>query len=448
MFLDRRGLPVTAANTEAVAHLDATVDAYLGFRSDTSEHLKRALAADPEMALALCTRGYFLKLFATRALDARAAAACAAAKASLARRGSTPREHRHVEALAAWCRGEQALCAEILDVLLGDDPLDPLAIRVGHFHDFYSGDAALMRSRMAAVLPAWSEDVPGYGYVLGCQAFALEESGAYEEAERTGRAALERHPTDIWATHAVAHVMEMQDRAREGAAFLSGLRPHWDGINPFVHHVFWHQALFHLELGEHDAVLALYDEQVQAPGSQDGLDMANAASLLWRLDEEGVAVGERWSELADRADARRGDHSLAFVDVHAVMALAGAGRLDRAALYLDSLATAARGVGDQADVLRAVGLELGHAVLDARRGRHRLAARRLDGIAAHLTRIGGSHAQRDVFQRLRIVEHLRAGDTRSGAALLERRRADRPGNVWAQHLTYALAGETGATATR
>ena len=58
--------------------------------------------------------------------------------------------------------------------------------------------------------------MPDYGKVLGMSAFALEECGAYEEAERRGRRAVEIDPTDIWATHAVAHVMEMTGRQRDG----------------------------------------------------------------------------------------------------------------------------------------------------------------------------------------------------------------------------------------
>src|SRR3546814_3766626 len=91
--------------------------------------------------------------------------------------------------------------------------------------------------------------------------------------------------------------MEMQGRHREGVAWLAGLSENWRDCNNFAYHAWWHRCLFHLELGEADAALALYNGEVRADKSEDYLDMSNAISLLWRLEQEGVAVGSRWDEL-------------------------------------------------------------------------------------------------------------------------------------------------------
>ena len=40
MFYDQRGLPLTAANEQAVLSYDATINAYLGFQLTTGTHLK------------------------------------------------------------------------------------------------------------------------------------------------------------------------------------------------------------------------------------------------------------------------------------------------------------------------------------------------------------------------------------------------------------------------
>ena len=36
------------------------------------------------------------------------------------------------------------------------------------------------------------------------------------------------------------------------------------------------------------------------------VDLQNACALLWRLEAQGLDVGSRWDELADKAEARIG----------------------------------------------------------------------------------------------------------------------------------------------
>ncbi len=53
---------------------------------------------------------------------------------------------------------------------------------------------------MAAVLPAWSPRLPGYGTVLAMHAFGLEESGDYPRATQAALAALHINPLDARRT--------------------------------------------------------------------------------------------------------------------------------------------------------------------------------------------------------------------------------------------------------
>jgi hypothetical protein len=84
------------------------------------------------------------------------------------------------------------------------------------------------------------------------------------------------------------------------------------------------------EQGDHAAVLELYDTRFRdlaAPltvASPDVyIDVQNAASMLFRLQRHGVDVGNRWDELADKAEARIGDCCLR---VHAAALADGADR--------------------------------------------------------------------------------------------------------------------------
>lgn len=438
MHHDVRALPQTAASAEAQRAFDATVEAYLGFELATGDRLKETFALDPAMPLAHGLKGCFLLLFAKRDLAERAVRALADARRAAAEVGVTDREAQHLAALEAWLAGDLAAAAARYDAILADHPHDIVALKLAQYLHFYLGDAAAMQASVSRPLPAWDESVPGYGYLLGLRAFALEEVGDYAAAEAAGREAVARNPGDIWAAHAVAHVMEMQDRPQEGAAWIDGLVPAWSGCNNFAYHVHWHRCLFLLEQGDSDAVLRHYDSDVRGDRSEEYLDISNAVALLWRLEQRGVDVADRWRELAEKAARLGGDHQLVFADAHYMMALAAEGPAGAAEALLESLEAFAGGAGTEPAVARAVGLPLCRAILAHRRGRHGEAVDALLPHRAELRRIGGSRAQRDLFEQLLIDAAVKAGRTSLARTLLAERAATRRDNAWNRAMTAAL----------
>ena len=148
-------------------------------------------------------------------------------------------------------------------------------------------------------------DVPGYHAVLGMHAFGLEETGDYAAAEKSGRDAVELEPRDGWAQHAVAHVMEMQGRQRDGIAWMPDNADGWSRDSFFAVHNWWHVALYHLDLGEIDEVLALFDGPIYGARSRVILDMIDASAMLWRLHLRGIDVGDRWQTGGRRLGAGR-----------------------------------------------------------------------------------------------------------------------------------------------
>jgi tetratricopeptide (TPR) repeat protein len=426
MHVDCRGLPLTAANADAVAAFDATVDAYLGFARDTGDRLKATLKADPAMPLAHVLRGSFFLLMGKPGLLAKAAEASAAANRALG--SATAREQRHAAALAAWCKGDFGAALRQWEGILAEAPRDVVALKLAHYLHFYLGDAAAMRDSVERVLPGWDESLPGYAAVLGMRAFGLEESGAYAEAERTGRRAVELNPDDPWAVHAVAHVLEMQDRGRDGVAWIRGLERRWDACNNFRYHLWWHLALMHLGLGEAEAALALYDERVWDPASDEYLDLCNDAALLQRLELAGLDVGDRWAAVAAKARGQLAARILVFIDAHYALALAAA-KDERAATELVGAvrACASDGAGTTAAVAAEVGADLCQGLLAYRAGDFGTAVERLAPLRAQLRRIGGSHAQRDLFTQILVDAATRAGHREVARAVLEERTAARPG---------------------
>ena len=451
-MLDARGLETTAANDAAVSNFDSTMAQYLRFGIETGDCLKATLAEDPGMALAHCLKGYFFMLFCVPALTAKARGSLEAGRRSVAERGATDRERRHLDALDAWIQGEFEQAVAHFEAILAGHPRDILALKLAHYLHFYLGDNENHRDSIARVLHAWDETVEGYGYVLGMHAFALEESGAYDEAERAGRAAVERNPADLWAVHAVAHVMEMQDRRREGIAWVRESEPRLGECNNFGYHLWWHLALFHIEVEDVESVLRLYDERMRVDLSDEYLDICNATSMLWRLEERGVDVGDRWNELAQRCEARTGDHQMVFPDVHYMLALAAGGRDAAVERMLDSMRAFAEGTATQQVVTRTAGVALGRAIAHWYRGEYAEVVDVLAPVRYRLPLIGGSHAQRDLFHQILIAAAFGAGRHETARTLLSERATRKPRNPWtwkryAQALA-ALDDDEGAAQAR
>jgi tetratricopeptide (TPR) repeat protein len=421
---DLHGLPITTS-PETAAAFDRTVLAYLKYKVDAPEHLKRTLAADPEFVLAQCLKGYFAMLSYNQASVPRAVEAARVARAHGA--NATPRERAHVDALEAWIAGDLDRMLAVWETILAEHPTDVMALRLAHFNNFWLGRPQEMAASVARVLPKWGRELHGYGTLLSCRAFALEECGDYAGAEPAGRAAVEIDPADVWGTHAVAHIMEMQGRHQEGIAWLDRLERHWVGGNNLLHHLWWHRALFHLERGETGEVLALYDRRFRdlaSPLTQAQpdlyIDVQNAASMLFRLERRGVDVGARWNEIADKAEARIGDCLSAFTLPHWMMALAATGREQAAARMLEAMRAFANKGTTGGRIVGEVSVPICEAVLAHRRGEPARAVALMRPVLADMHRLGGSHAQQDVLEQLFLDAAIKADSPDDARLLLAR----------------------------
>jgi tetratricopeptide (TPR) repeat protein len=401
---DLHGLPITTS-AEAAAAFDQTVLAYLKYRVDAPDHLKATLAADGDFGLAHCLKGYFAMLSYKQASVARAVEAARDARERTAK--ATARERAHVDALDAWIAGDLERMIAVWESILAEHPTDVLALRLAHFNNFWLGRPRAMAASVERVLPRWGRELPGYGTLLSCRAFALEECGDYAGAEPAGRAAVEIDPGDVWGTHAVAHIMEMQGRHQEGIAWLDHLERHWVGKNNLMHHLWWHRALFHLERGEFDEVLKLYDRRFRDLASpltraQPDLyiDVQNAASMLFRLERRGVDVGDRWSEIADKGEERIGDCLSAFTLPHWMMAFAATGRDKAAARLIEAMRAFGERQETIAPIVRDIAVPICEAVLAHRRGESARAVELMRPVLGDMYRLGGSHAQQDVLEQL------------------------------------------------
>jgi tetratricopeptide (TPR) repeat protein len=413
---DAYGLELSGASAKAAELYRQAVGAYHCYAGEPFAQLQAALADSPQFVMAHALKSYMTLVgtdAGTRAMGLEAVAAAQALP-------GTARERGHVAAIGRMAAGEIRAAGRILEDVAIDCPHDVLALQVGQLTDFLTGDARMLRDRIGRAAPAWSEGMPDYHAVLGMHAFGLEETGLYDRAEAAGRRAIELEPRNGWAQHAVAHVLEMQDRRADGVVWMRADPYAWSHQSFFAVHNWWHLALFHLGLDDVDEVLKLYDGPIYGTPSSMAFDMVDAAALLWRLRLRGVDVGDRWQKLGEvYATQPRGQY--AFDDAHAMMAYVAAGREADADATLAAMAAAAEGPGDNAQFTGEVGLPVAQAIHAFGRGNYARTVELLRNVRNRAARFGGSHAQRDLLDLTLIAAAREAGEISLERALLAER---------------------------
>ena len=413
MPTDSLGNPVTLQHPASLARVDDFVQ---GFMACEARAVRILEAVEHDHGASVQAYAAALHMFAeTPTAPASAQPYLARALAAI---DATPRERRFIAAVAAWTMGDIDTAIRLHEEQALEFPRDLVSVKLGQYHLFNRGDAPGMLRLARTVQPA-AADVP---YLHGMLAFGWEQCHYLREAEAAARHAIALCRKEPWAHHALAHVMLTEGRLREGLDFMQGVADSWTGLNSFmVTHNWWHVALFALDLGQPDAVLRLYDQQVWGVAKDYSQDQINAVSLLARLELTGVDVGVRWQDLAEHLAPRVADQVLAFLDLQYLYGLARAGRPEADVLHANMVAYAAVQPGWQAVALPAATGLLAHA-----RGDYAQAAQALAAALPRLREIGGSHAQRDLFQQLYVDALLRSGQTVEAQQLLQQQARLQP----------------------
>jgi len=193
-----------------------------------------------------------------------------------------------------------------------------------------------------------------------------------------------------------------------------------------VTHNWWHLCLFYLSQGRGEAVLRAYDQHCWAGDRDYSQDQVGAVSLLARAELAGIDVGDRWGDVAERIAARGIDVEQPFLALQYLYALIRAGRAEAPAL----LAAIQLRAGTAPEFARAAWTE---AALPAAEGfaaylagQNPAAIRELGAALPHLPQIGGSHAQRDLFEQVWLAALIADGRWTEAQQALERRRTFDP----------------------
>ena len=423
MVRDRYGLPLSTSSEAAALAYTEGVDRFLAARAGAEDCFEGAVAADPAFALAHVGLGRSLQVLGKGARAQEAAARARALSASADRR-----ERRHVEALALAVAGQGGRALALVREHVAEFPRDAMVLAAANgVYGLigFSGRQARNEELLAlldSVAPAYRDD----WWFLGAHGFARTEVHGWKAGAPVLERALALAPRNAHAAHAWAHVCYERGDDRDGARFVADWLRGYVPEGPMHGHIAWHQALFELGQGHAEAALALYETSIRPGASRCAPfpTLVDSASLLWRRELAGAPrQPEAWRTVAGHARTCFPTIGNAFADVHCAAALAGAG--DEAGL--------ARWVGllREAEVAgRAAGGPVVAIVAGAMgafaRGRYEEVIRALAPVVEQLVRVGGSRAQRDLFEYTLLAAYLRTGHAAEGRALLARRTDRQP----------------------
>jgi hypothetical protein len=434
MLTDAQDLPVTTDRPETVEAIDRFVRAFLGYGTDF-EPILEAAEVDPTCVVAQA-HAAALMLFGETG-DSAEKAKPYIRRGIEAAQQVTERERLYLWTISTWASGDYGMAMTAHKALAQKYPRDIAAAKIGQIRAFALGDSAGILSLGEAILPDNSENHFAHGMV----AFGYEQCHRLAEGEAAGRKAVEMERRDPWAHHAVAHVMETEGRIDEGLAWMEGLADTWEECNSFMYtHNWWHVALFHLDRDDPARALEVYDTRVWGRLKEYSQDQVNAVSLLARLALRGVDVGERWADVATYLAPRTDEHVDPFLDLHYLYGLAKAGRDDEAARLLAGLAAHAAKVKPVQQVMwQQVAVPAARALVSHVLGQFDQAADVLGQVLPNMHRIGGSHAQRDLFEQIHLDALIQAGRIDPARAIVDRRLAQRPNIAHTRRLAERLA---------
>jgi hypothetical protein len=400
MITDRRGYEIAGASLSDSDAFERILELHLSWQDGVERGLDELLEAAPQFTMARVLEAYL-------GLCSRDPTRVRRARSSVDRATPLPATHRerlHVEAINAALADDFMSLKFSLRSLLTQYPRDVLALQVAHAVDYLTGDAAAMHDHISAVLPHWSEAMPGYHAILAMHAFSLAEVGQYGAAHDRGQQALTLVAGDVRAHHALIHVHEMTGDASGGRRLMQDRIRFWTPSSAATH-CWWHWALFHLTEGDTDAALTIYDHRIRQP-SPDLAALIDASALLWRLDLFGVEVASRWQALSDAWAPHLEDDYCSFSDLHAMVPLVGARNWQAAARLETRLLRNSLRDTRYGETTQLIGLPASRAILAFGRERYARAAELLSSIPAQAARIGGSQAQRNLLN-LTLLEAIR-----------------------------------------
>ncbi len=402
---DRYGLIVTTDSALAADHYVEGLDLLLEQGFGPEMQFQKAVEVDEGFALAHAGLS-LMHMFQSRAARAKDTAKYATSLALQA----TRRERQQVEAISLFIGGQGPKSLALIREHLAEFPRDAIMLRLANrlYVTGCSGaGVANFPNELYAMLNGVERDYVDDWAFLGQYAFAHHEMGYLGESLRLAERSLAARPTSGQASHSVAHVFFETGDHIGGGDFLGDWLSGYDRRAPFHVHLSWHQALFELAQGRYAAAVSLYETDIRPSVLQrSAASLADSASLMWRLRIYG-GNNPPYSvdEIRDQASPVAGQPGPAFRDAHAALAFAASEDECLFQRLADRLLESSNN-GDS--LAKEITLPLVKGIGAFAGGAYGEAVRLIEPVFPQLTRIGGSHAQREVFEDTLLEAYLRA----------------------------------------
>jgi tetratricopeptide (TPR) repeat protein len=415
-------MTVSTDTPQAAEQWQEGLDRLLSQNAAPDAKFEEALALDDQLAMAhACLAFWYMQR--TRPEEARASIQRALSFAS----EITRRERQQIEAISFWIQGQERQALARLKEHLAEFPRDALLMRLAHLL-YNRGCSSVGEANFPPVFLALLHDSASHcednWAFLAEYAWAHHETGAIDEAMRLAQRSLALNPTNAVAVHSVAHVYFERGDAAAGAEFLRNWLNGFDCPASSYVHLSWHLAVFELALGQYQRAIERYAQDIRPyVVAKSMATLPDSASFLWRVqmysgNQPSPPLMPPWEEVRTLSTPMAEKPGFAFQVAHAALALAASNDQDALTMMLDQL----RRTAEQGDPFtRDIVVPLVQGIVDFAQGEYAKSAQLLEPVCPQLVRIGGSHAQREVFEDTLLEAYLRAEQFDKAEAMLAER---------------------------
>ncbi|MCH7714390.1 MAG: tetratricopeptide repeat protein [Chloroflexi bacterium] len=419
---DRFGMPLSTSSAGAAECYREGIDRLLSQNHGPDLKLQEAIDLDEGFAVAHGALAFWYQQRA-RPEEARETIKQALALAS----GVTRRERQQIQAVNLWITGKGRESIALIKEHLAEFHRDGLLLRLAHrlymlgcsgagSPDFPPEYLALLQGVESHCMDDWA--------FLAEYAFAHHETGQLDAAMDLAQRSLDMNPINAVASHSMTHVHFERGDAASGEDFLGAWLQSFDAPASSYVHLSWHLALFELAQGKYQETLDRYENFIRPSVVAKSMATLNdSASLMWRLQlYGGTPPPKPWEEVLTIASPAAERPGAAFRDAHAALAFAGAGDHEAMAKMTERLRKSAE---DGDSFTKEVVLPLAEGIEAFGQGRYAESVEFFEPVFPQLVRIGGSHAQREVFEDTMLEAYIRAGRFEKAEQMLRARLGQR-----------------------